>query len=193
MTYPDVLEELDRTTQIVIVEDFNGNQETNDSVLSNKLSKRTEIFGSATTIRVELATLKLLRNHGKAWELAQDMSAHDEFNDLVQKDIFQHGVKTVAKYEPSAPYWLLKRLAYFKAENGKKADQDEVMDISFTLELAINMAHWFSLKVIKEIPNLENPMKKIWRLINDILATTYHDEELIQNVATKLMNHDLLA
>ena len=101
----------------------------------------------------------------------------------------QYGVKTCANNEKSAPYWLLKRLAFFKTENERKPDQDEVVDITLGLELAINMVHNFMEKIRKDVPSLNEPLKKVWRLINEVLSKTKNDDELKQNTGTTVLNH----
>jgi DNA modification methylase len=190
MSYPDRLEELNRALELLL--EKKGKRPSDSKIADELIACGATFSFSKNTVRVEIASIECVMQYKPAWELMQDMSAHDEFSYLIQSDVFQHGVKTVAKRERTAVYWFLRKIADWSFWNKlKKPTEEENSEICLCILLAINMCHRFALAVKKEIPDLEDVIGTIWPVINDLLTRNVVNDELKQNISTTTLNADL--
>ena len=193
MTFPDKLEELKRSSDILKVEVF-SRETVSVMKMATEMCKRGLSFSlKPDSVRVDLATHETLSSFKPGWDLLLDMSANDIVSDLVQSATFQHGIKTTQNNEKTAVYWYLKRLVDFKfySPNKTKPSATEMAYIGYCLELAINQAHRFCVDFKKKFPDINEPLEKIWKLVNDLLSRNVVNDELNQNAGTITMNSDL--
>ena len=145
-------------------------------------------------MRVTIASMSTAMKYPPSWRLLQDIAVNPDVESIATTDMFEGGLKTLAKHSEHCIYWMLHRLIHFKAtdEEGLKALKGDIQTLLNGMARACNQAHYIALKAQEELPGKD--ILVLFRgLFIDLLSKDTYDEELKENTGSTILIANALA